>query len=49
MYVFLLQDLEGVEEFIREYHDMLVAIGEVCVDNKCNHTTRATHTLAMYL
>ena len=27
--LFVLQDLEGVEEFIREYHENLVAIGEV--------------------
>lgn len=29
LFLFLRQDLEGVEEFIREHHEKLVAIGEV--------------------
>ena len=31
---FVKQDLEGVEEYIREHRDTLVAIGEVCIMDK---------------
>lgn len=34
LHAFVKQDLEGVEEFIREHRDTLVAIGEVCIKDK---------------
>ena len=34
LHAFVQQDLEGVEEYIREHCDTLVAIGEVCIMDK---------------
>ena len=34
MLLLIKQDLEGVEEYIREHCDLLVAIGEVCIKDK---------------